>query len=941
MATEGKENDTPAEDVAMETAEPAEVPPKELETDAAASKPFLKAGQCCFLTEDTTVNVLPTVNGKLLMAMGDGGFQYLLAGARASVGAKAGRYLFEVMIAEAKTLYEPQSRLPGPKPAQLVRIGVSTAESGLILGSADSAESVCFDSTGLFLNGRKREPVSKKFGHSQVAGLLVNLDPSSPNANTVSLFINGLRASQPQKLPESMLGKAVFPALTFRNVTLQVHFGAAPLRQLPFKCHTWQEVQKAHSEVKASPAPKDGKYQVLLPVGLPDEATFDWVDQFLSKNKNYTEISDRSILDWASKSGLQRSGGYFKRTSHDHPEMHFGLPLMDDYSVSKVLKAFATVLPRNFIIAEVRNNLLADERQRTLARFPSHCYTKEVRVLVGEPAADYKTFIQQVMLKDKKEKAEAEAKRKKAEAVAKQAEEERRKKRMEEQKQRDEAEKDGNGAEGGEDGKDKQDEAMEEPEEKEDPKEEEKVEEAKDEPMEEVHVELTEEEKKLWFRRKDVPDLTSKDMSSSYEKFTLPSSEEGCDKVTFLWYKEAQCKEYLQKWVLERKMTQRVEGLQPSDWFRQKHNEWNRMLGSWKRVHQDFKDPTRRRALQMAKKRKEQAQAKKSEEEKKTEEAAEENGGQPEEGEAEKEKPEEGEEKADKVEEQPEEPEEMKIDAASLDPFAVEDVADLGNGEPLFAEFTFEDWMLLSLRFELHLLCHAFRHDLDDPDRPSFKENHFSFYYQKYYKRGFNLKSFGVESTEGLISLIKDTVELTPSGSLETQLSNDTPLDNFVRLTEDARRDRQLRIDSGDELAYLKFQRPTPAPAAYEKGKGAHHGKGAYNRGPPPPPPTQGRQPYNYSGASRGGAPPAQGQTTYAQKRPYNESGGHYPAAKTQRASYGGAPSPGASYSGGSGGQQHGGQRYQRGGGGSFSGAGGGSAGGGNTNRGYNSYSRR
>ncbi|CAE7355775.1 unnamed protein product, partial [Symbiodinium pilosum] len=60
----------------------------ELETDAAASKPFLKAGQCCFLTEDTTVNVLPTVNGKLLMALGDGGFQYLLAGARASVGVK-------------------------------------------------------------------------------------------------------------------------------------------------------------------------------------------------------------------------------------------------------------------------------------------------------------------------------------------------------------------------------------------------------------------------------------------------------------------------------------------------------------------------------------------------------------------------------------------------------------------------------------------------------------------------------------------------------------------------------------------------------------------------------------------------------------------------------------------------------------------------------------
>ena len=30
-------------------------------------------------------------------------------------------------------------------------------------------------------------------------------------------------------------------------------------------------------------------------------------------------------------------------------------------------------------------------------------------------------------------------------------------------------------------------------------------------------------------------------------------------------------------------------------------------------------------------------------------------------------------------------------------------------------------------------------------------------------------------------------MELTPSGSLETQLSSDTPLDNFVRLTEELR----------------------------------------------------------------------------------------------------------------------------------------------------------
>ena len=63
--------------------------------------------------------MLPTVIGKLLMALDEGGFQYLVAGARGNVGVKArstlkaspclqaGRYFFEVMIAEA----EPLTRL--------------------------------------------------------------------------------------------------------------------------------------------------------------------------------------------------------------------------------------------------------------------------------------------------------------------------------------------------------------------------------------------------------------------------------------------------------------------------------------------------------------------------------------------------------------------------------------------------------------------------------------------------------------------------------------------------------------------------------------------------------------------------------------------------------------------------------------------------------------
>mmetsp|Transcript_101773 Transcript_101773/g.180744 ORF Transcript_101773/g.180744 Transcript_101773/m.180744 type:complete len:930 (-) Transcript_101773:79-2868(-) len=897
-------------------------PAKELETDAAAAKPFLKAGQCGFNTEDTTMNVMPTVNGKLLMALSDGGFQYLLAGARGNVGVKAGRYMFEVMIAEAKSMTEPQGRIQGPKPKQLVRVGLATADAHLILGTVDSSESVCFDSTGFFAHGRKREQVSKKFGHSQAAALLVNLEPGSPNANTVSLFVNGVRASEPLPIPESMKGKVLYPAVTYRNVTLQVNFGTAPLRSLPFKCHTWSQVQKVHSEVKAAFSPKDGKYEILLPVGLPDEGTFDWVDQFLSKNRTYTELSDRAILDWANKSGLQRNGGYLRRNCNDKPEMNFGLALMDDFSVSRVMKVVARALPRNFVIAEVKKNLTEEDRRKTLSYFPSACYKKVVQVMMGEPPADYKKYIQQEMLKEKQLKAEQEARRKKAEAARKKQEEERQKKMLEQRKKREEAKKKAieakaameamteNGEAEGEEAKAEEKEEEKE-EAKEEAKEEEEVKEEEKEPEEEIKVELTEEEKKLWFRKKEIPDLTSQQMSVAYPKFSMPSKAEACDELKFAWAKEPQCQEYLKKWVQERKMTQRVEELQPSEWFRAKWNEWNKYLGLCKRKQQEFKDPVRRKAALAQKKREE---AKKKAAEETTEEKTEATEGEEKPEEKTEETAEKAEEKAPEEEKAEEEPEAMDVDADSLDPFLVEDVKDIGNGQPLFADFTFEDWMLLSLRFELHLLCHAFKHDLDDPERPSFKEDHLAFYYNKYYKRQFNLKTFGCEELAPLLALVKDSVEMKNT-TFEPQLSEDSPLDNFIRLTEDGRRDRKLRIDSGDELAVLKFQRqgvgvappgkgeypsrPGPVPG---KGAPPAQGKGAYSRGPVAPPPGKG----GYKGGGFSSAPPP--------KRPH-EGGGAYQPAKTARTSYGGG------YGGPpSGGTQrvYGGERQSYGGGGGY-----------------------
>merc|ERR1740117_252305 len=151
--------------------------------------------------QDATLNVIPTMGGRVLAALTDGGLQYLLAGVRYNHGVKAGRYLYEVKMIEALNPSEPPPRGGRPPhPRQLVRIGFSTSEAGLFLG--EDEHSVCFESPGFFACNQNRRPTSAGFQRDQVVGVLLNLDKSSPNANTVSMFVDGRRCSTPMPLPE-------------------------------------------------------------------------------------------------------------------------------------------------------------------------------------------------------------------------------------------------------------------------------------------------------------------------------------------------------------------------------------------------------------------------------------------------------------------------------------------------------------------------------------------------------------------------------------------------------------------------------------------------------------------------------------------------------------------------------------------------------------------
>lgn len=148
-----------------------------------------------------------------------------------------------------------------------------------------------------------------------------------------------------------------------------------------------------------------------------------------------------------------------------------------------------------------------------------------------------------------------------------------------------------------------------------------------------------------------------------------------------------------------------------------------------------------------------------------------------------------------------------------MDIYAQENINDVGDGIPLYAEFSGEDWMFARLRFEFGMLTWSFKKDIDDPDRVGIPMDHVGFYFQKYFGKGLNTKQFGASDTTELLMLIKDTAGVKDN-LLVSQLTDDVDnLDIFVKLTEEARRERCRRIEAGDETARLKFTAPKEQPA--------------------------------------------------------------------------------------------------------------------------------
>jgi hypothetical protein len=685
-----------------------------------------------FANAETTLNVIPTMGGNLLTSITDGGMSFLLAGARANVGLKAGRYMFEVRtIQNLQGGHDKQSR-------PMLKVGFSTAASSLFLG--EDAMSVCFDSEGAFTSEKKRNVLQvgakARFVKEKTVAVVLNLDAKSPNANTINLYIDGEKITDPKPLPEGLKGEPLFPHVTWRNMSIQVNFGPTPFKDLPFKCRMVSGAASSDASVAASKEQKDGKYEVVMPVAFPNEGTFDWLDEFLAKNPKYVELSDRKIVDWCKSSGLWYKGS--PGGSNDKPSLSFGLPGLDDFSVRNVIKSIAPCVPRNYVVMEVKSNLLSAERKEIIKKFNYPCFKKVAHVVMGKPAASFKGMVQDKLLKEKQAKADVAWKAKKEADDRKKAVEKRQKelqKQREEAKKKKEAEKKKDG--------EKEEEKKEEEEKKDEPMEEKEVEDDKD--AEPPAVELTEEEKAMCFLPKRLPDITPSVLSTCFGKFSIPEEEEGFDDIRYDWDKAAAAEVYLKNWVLQQKLTSRIDSIKPGEFFKEKLANFEKTLKDWQ-----IKQKTTKKSAKKA-------------------------------------TDDDGEEKE--------------------DVFAIENILDV-EGAVLFENFAYEDWELVKLRFELALLILSFKKDCDDPDREGIPLNHLAFYYQRYFQKNFEIRMYGVADEKALFTLVKDTVAPKESVLVEVadheQLVSDG-LDMFVKRTEDRRRERCRRIDAGDETARLKF----------------------------------------------------------------------------------------------------------------------------------------
>jgi len=593
--------------------------------------------------------------------------------------------------------------------------------------------------------------------------------------------LNGERQSAPSPLPEALHGKTLIPMIAVRGASVAPNFGTVggrPHKELPFKARMLDDAAAADVVASKVTAPASGKYDAIFPIGLPNEGTADFLDfDFYPKNSGttYAEISARGLTKLCDESGLR--GNPAQPSSYQVMEI-------DDGSMLRAYANLAVSKKRNVVVFDVAANLSSSQRISEMKFWGQASWlTKKAVVAVGTPSKAFTTKVQELLLEAEKVKVKTQVDNEKSAWGA----EQRRKIA--------------------------------------------KGEEGDKEPDWEAKAKVDAKAvKDISFR--PTNDLTAERIGRTFQDFSLPKEGpapefvdarwidgkesaaakggDGFDAVEYAWGKAADAAKYLQQYQKARKVSEKATE-EKTAYFDEQFEAFAVAKLGLKASVVKYADEKAKRAANVAQAEKAAAEAEKA--------AAAAEG-------------EEGEKKEEET--KPEEKKEHDVDMSVDDDAApvalgkakVDDID--GNGTPLCKDWGMEDWLLLQMRFELHLLINAFAKDFTakDAERTGIPLNLLPHYYQFYFGHQLFPAQFGHANVEKMIEYCKDTVKES-NGVLQTVLKGDMPRDALVKLVEGERRSRAAGADSLN-FAFQRGGRKNDGgkgKGGGKGGKGAPHGQ--------------------------------------------------------------------------------------------------------------------
>merc|ERR1712217_34256 len=85
-----------------------------------------------------------------------------------------------------------------------------------------------------------------------------------------------------------------------------------------------------------------------------------------------------------------------------------GIQKIDDGSLSHMIKSIAPVQNRNYVVMQLRTNLIKDERSTLVKKFSGGLFKKVAHVQVGEPTLEFKKKVQEATLRIKQDASDKE-----------------------------------------------------------------------------------------------------------------------------------------------------------------------------------------------------------------------------------------------------------------------------------------------------------------------------------------------------------------------------------------------------------------------------------------------------------------------------------------------------------------------------------------------------